>query len=287
MDVGGQRGGGRHRFDNLRDYPSAWNAVNHHQVKDQNTLNFNKKLNIIAERDAAIEERNKALLEKKKALEEREAAISQRNSAINELNDAVIERDNALIALDQYMRHSLGFDIQHGTNSPYNGTSEMQILDALCRTVVKRPKENKGHASNAVKPRKGKRVREDLNRVVAGDQLKLRNNWDGQNLALNRVDFDESVMQIPGCSCTGVFRHCYKWGNGGWQSSCCTTTMSLYPLPPMPNKRYARMGGRKMSGSAFSKLLTRLASEGYDLSRPVDLKDNWSKHGTNRYITIK
>jgi hypothetical protein len=63
--------------------------------------------------------------------------------------------------------------------------------------------------------------------------------------------------------------------------------MSMYPLPAVPNKRHARVGGRKMSGSAFSKLLSRLAAEGHDLSNPVDLKDHWAKHGTNRYITIK
>ncbi|KAL3634269.1 hypothetical protein CASFOL_021323 [Castilleja foliolosa] len=79
----------------------------------------------------------------------------------------------------------------------------------------------------------------------------------------------------------------YKWGNGGWQSSCCTTNLSMYPLPALPNKRHARIGGRKMSGSAFNKLLSWLTIEGHDLSNPVDLKENWAKHGTNRYITIK
>ncbi|URD98806.1 GAGA binding protein-like family [Musa troglodytarum] len=64
-------------------------------------------------------------------------------------------------------------------------------------------------------------------------------------------------------------------------------TLSMYPLPVIPNKRHARVAGRKMSGSAFRKLLSRLAAEGYDLSLPVDLKDHWAKHGTNRYITIK
>ena len=63
--------------------------------------------------------------------------------------------------------------------------------------------------------------------------------------------------------------------------------MSMYPLPNMPNKKHARIGGRKMSGSAFSKLLSRLAVDGHHLSSPVDLKDHWAKHGTNRYITIK
>ncbi|KAK2965796.1 hypothetical protein RJ640_001794 [Escallonia rubra] len=107
------------------------------------------------------------------------------------------------------------------------------------------------------------------------------------NLGLNQVNFDESAMPVPVCSCTGVPQPCYKWGNGGWQSACCTTTMSMYPLPLVSSKRYSRVGGRKMSGSVFSKLLNRLADEGHDLSMPLDLKDHWAKHGSNRYSTLK
>lgn len=116
---------------------------------------------------------------------------------------------------------------------------------------------------------------------------KHHNEWKDQDLGLNQVTFDETTMPVPVCSCTGKYQPCYKWGNGGWQSACCTTTLSMYPLPVIPNKRHARVGGRKMSGSAFTKLLSRLAAEGHDLSVAVDLKDHWAKHGTNRYITIK
>jgi hypothetical protein len=42
-----------------------------------------------------------------------------------------------------------------------------------------------------------------------------------------------------------------------------------------------------MSAGAFQKLVKRLAQEGADLTQPIDLKDYWSKHGTNRYVTIK
>ncbi|KAL2925129.1 Protein BASIC PENTACYSTEINE4 [Bienertia sinuspersici] len=265
MDVGGQRGGARHKCEDFREH-SSWNmmAYQHQlQLKEQNALTMNRKLlNIIAERDAAIEERNIALLEKQRALEEREAAMLQRNFAIKERNNAINERDNALNALQGSMRQPC---ITH----------EMQILDALCRTTVE-----SSECRTSPQPKKMKEKR-------SSDQLKVKNDWDGQISGLNHVDYDNSVMPPPGCSCTGTFRQCYKWGNGGWQSSCCTTTLSVYPLPPVPNKRYARLGGRKMSGSAFSKLLSRLALEGYDFSVPVDLKDHWSKHGTNRYITIK
>ncbi|GAB4837826.1 Protein BASIC PENTACYSTEINE4-like [Ancistrocladus abbreviatus] len=311
MDDGAQRGSGRHKVEHHKGQYSPWTMVQQHHPKDQNALNLNKKiLNIIAERDAAIEERNRALFEKKKALEERDAALSQRNVAIKERNDAIMERDNALNALQSAMSHPWGFGIQRGTkrnhqqsgnhasmaDAPYD-EREMQAVDVLRRTMaeseatkshqVKQTKEDKMAASVALKPRKGKQLGEDLNRKAASTGLKSKNDWVGQDLGLNQVHFDESVMPVPGCSCTGVFRHCYKWGNGGWQSSCCTTTMSQYPLPQMPNKRYARKGGRKMSGSVFTRLLSRLASEGYDFSLPVDLKDHWSKHGTNRYITIK
>ncbi|KAI3898793.1 hypothetical protein MKW92_027281 [Papaver armeniacum] len=104
---------------------------------------------------------------------------------------------------------------------------------------------------------------------------------------LKQVNFDASNMLPPVCSCTGALQQCYRWGKGGWQSACCTKTLSVYPLPVMDNKRSSRIGGRKMSGGAFTKLVSRLTAEGHDLSLPLDLKDHWSRHGTNRYSTIK
>ncbi|GMH16281.1 hypothetical protein Nepgr_018122 [Nepenthes gracilis] len=311
MDDAGQRGNGKHKLDHHKGVQSPWNIVHQHHAKEQNVLSMNKKiLNIIAERDAAIEERNRALLEKKKALEEREAAISQRNVAIKERNDAIMERDNALSALQNSLHHSLGLGVQRGNKRLHHHSGshacvadaayderEMQVLDALRRSLsaseatkshqVKQIEEDKATTSVALKSQKVRQMGKDLNRKAASNGSKMKNVWVGQDLGLNQVNFDESIMPAPGCSCTGILRHCYKWGSGGWQSSCCTTTISQYPLPPMPNKRYARMGGRKMSGSVFTRLLSRLASEGYDFSVPVDLKDHWSKHGTNRYITIK
>ncbi|XP_021752973.1 protein BASIC PENTACYSTEINE4-like [Chenopodium quinoa] len=259
-----------------------------HQIKEQNALNMNRNLlNIMAERDAAVEEMKIALLEKKKALEERELAVSQRNLAIKERDEAITERNNAYHTLQNSMREPLSPGVQCGTSRladlPFV-TQQMQILDALCRTAV--PSEcNKLPQTKKVKESK-RCARKPREKQISG-HLKVKNDWDGQNVGLNRVDYDDTIMPAPGCSCTGVFRQCYKWGNGGWQSSCCTTTMSAYPLPPVPNKKFARLGGRKMSGSAFSKLLSGLASEGFDFSNPVDLKDRWSKHGTNRYISIK
>ncbi|KAK8485160.1 hypothetical protein V6N11_080170 [Hibiscus sabdariffa] len=99
--------------------------------------------------------------------------------------------------------------------------------------------------------------------------------------------FDFSGVPSPTCSCTGVARVCYKWGASGWQSSCCTINISECPLPMSPTRPGARVAGRKMSNGAYFKLLLRLAAEGYDLSHPVDLKDHWARHGTNKFVTIK
>ncbi|KAK8945644.1 Protein BASIC PENTACYSTEINE7 [Platanthera guangdongensis] len=103
----------------------------------------------------------------------------------------------------------------------------------------------------------------------------------------NCVMMDLSGVPGPVCSCTGVPRQCYRWGRGGWQSSCCTTSLSEYPLPVSPMRPGARVAGRKMSIGAYVKLLHRLAADGYDLSYAVDLKNHWARHGTNKFVTIK
>ncbi|KAJ4973997.1 hypothetical protein NE237_007171 [Protea cynaroides] len=99
------------------------------------------------------------------------------------------------------------------------------------------------------------------------------------------VPKDESIP-IPICSCTGAPQQCYRWGCGGWQSACCTTNMSMYPLPMSTKRRGARIAGRKMSQGAFKKVLEKLAAEGYNLSSPIDLRTHWAKHGTNKFVTI-
>ncbi|KAH9610726.1 hypothetical protein KSS87_003677 [Heliosperma pusillum] len=289
MEIRDQQVGGRHKYGNLKERSlTPWNTVQL-QYNEQDPLGIDSNLlNIIAERDAAIREKNQALLEKKKAFEERRVAIAQRNLAIRECNDAVLERNNAFITLQQAMiSESIDFGVQDPTKrlicSPGNQaqysssyfTSDVEILDAFCKTMVASDSECPAVRS----PKKRKRIGEDMN--------KSKKTFNSKNPGLNKIDFDETEMPIPGCSCTGILRRCYKWGSGGWQSSCCTNTISAFPLPLKPHKRHIRIGGRKMSGGAFSKLLSRLAVEGFDFSRPVDLKEHWSKHGTNRYITIK
>uniref|UniRef100_A0A0E0EVB9 GAGA-binding transcriptional activator n=1 Tax=Oryza meridionalis TaxID=40149 RepID=A0A0E0EVB9_9ORYZ len=82
-------------------------------------------------------------------------------------------------------------------------------------------------------------------------------------MVINGIDLDLSRIPTPICSCTGAPQQCYRWGAGGWQSACCTTTISTYPLPMSTKRRGARIAGRKMSHGAFKKVLEKLAGEGY------------------------
>ena len=106
-------------------------------------------------------------------------------------------------------------------------------------------------------------------------------------MVINGIDFDISRIPTPVCSCTGAPQQCYRWGAGGWQSACCTTSISTYPLPMNTKRRGARIAGRKMSQGAFKKVLEKLAGEGYNLNNPIDLKTFWAKHGTNKFVTIR
>ncbi|KAM7257443.1 hypothetical protein ACFE04_013184 [Oxalis oulophora] len=298
MDDGAQPDNGKFKMDYYKGPQNQWNMMNHPPVGGRNNaLEMNKKImGILAERDAAIRERNMALQEKKDAMLARDEALEQRDKALADRDNALMERDN-LIAMAQYRENaSINFPMggggsQRGPKRIHHPTTTYHHADMgtdhLSDPVYQVPGEGGGGKKRVINksksPKKSKKIAEDLN----CDVEKVKTKWDSQDVGLNLVNFDETTMPVPVCSCTGVSRQCYKWGNGGWQSSCCTTTLSEYPLPQMPNKRHARVGGRKMSGSVFSKLLSRLANEGQDLSQPVDLKEFWAKHGTNRYIIIK
>ncbi|KAJ8564814.1 hypothetical protein K7X08_001274 [Anisodus acutangulus] len=107
------------------------------------------------------------------------------------------------------------------------------------------------------------------------------------DIVINGIDMDISGIPIPVCSCTGAPQQCYRWGCGGWQSACCTTSISMYPLPMSTKRRGARIAGRKMSQGAFKKVLEKLAAEGYNFANPIDLRTHWAKHGTNKFVTIR
>jgi hypothetical protein len=289
----------------------------------ERNMALSEKKAAIAERDMAFLQRDSAIAERNNALLERDNAIATLQYRENSLPSGNITtcppgfHNSRGVKHMHHQQQQHTHHLPHMNEGPY-GTREMQTSDALPVSPVasevakpqrgKRPKDAKATPSNkktSKSPRKVKRESDDTDMFGKSHEWKngqdmdgggddpnkqlaaSKSDWKGQDLGLNQVAFDETTMPAPVCSCTGVFRQCYKWGNGGWQSSCCTTTLSMYPLPAVPNKRHARVGGRKMSGSAFSKLLSRLAAEGQDLSNPVDLKDHWAKHGTNRYITIK
>ncbi|CAF2250313.1 hypothetical protein BRARA_H01836 [Brassica rapa] len=285
MESGGQYDNGRYKPDYYKGTPpSVWNMMPQHQIKEQhNALVMNKKImSILAERDAALKERNEALAAKKEALAARDEALEQRDKALSERDNAIMERETALNALHYPEKNNLNYILSCAKRGGTEGRSHPPRPPPVSpipadKNPTKRKKETK----------QGKKVGDDLNRLAASPGKKCRKDWDVNEVGLNLVAFDETTMPVPMCTCTGTARQCYKWGSGGWQSSCCTTTLSQHPLPQMPNKRHSRMGGRKMSGNVFSRLLSRLAGEGQDLSSPVDLKDYWARHGTNRYITIK
>ncbi|XP_056865922.1 protein BASIC PENTACYSTEINE6-like isoform X2 [Raphanus sativus] len=270
--------------------------------QQQHQPSMKQVMSIIAERDAAIQERNLAISERKSAVAERDMAFLQRDTAIAERNNAIMERDSALSALQfhdssmaspsssaKHMHHHQQHHILPLSETPYDGllTSQLALESAKPKRGkrVRDPKNTAASKRGTKNHRKVKKEKEDdLSKIMFVKTTTL----DYGEEEVNQVVYDETTMPPPVCSCTGVLRQCYKWGNGGWQSSCCTTTLSMHPLPALPNKKHARVGGRKMSGSAFNKLLSRLAAQGHsDLSDSVDLKDHWAKHGTNRYITIK
>ncbi|KAE9603543.1 hypothetical protein Lal_00002047 [Lupinus albus] len=290
----------------------------------ERSLALSEKKAALAERDMAFLQRDTAIAERNNAIMERDnaiAALQYRESSLTSGSmsscppGCQISRGVNHIHHPQQQVHQL-----HNMGDTSYSARDMHTTDALPESPIpleagksrraKRPKQAKSISPNkkiSKTARKVKMESGDMNDMMFGKMREWKSgqemfnggedlnkqsvvskaDWKGQDLGLNQVAYDESTMPAPFCSCTGVLRQCYKWGNGGWQSACCTTTLSVYPLPAVPNKRHARVGGRKMSGSAFNKLLSRLAAEGHDLSNPVDLKDHWAKHGTNRYITIK
>lgn len=136
----------------------------------------------------------------------------------------------------------------------------------------------------AKKSKKGPSVPKDKGNSSVQRVKPAKKNID---VVINGIDMDISGIPIPVCSCTGSPQQCYRWGCGGWQSACCTTTISMYPLPMSTKRRGARIAGRKMSQGAFKKVLEKLAGEGYNFTNPIDLKTHWAKHGTNKFVTIR
>lgn len=301
IEMDGPAQNGRHKINHHKEVYPPWLMIPQHQVNEQdNALVMNKKImSIIEERDAAVRERNIAVAQMKEALAARDEALQQRDRALAERDSVLMDRDKVLAVLQCHDINFIKRGMQSGANRMHHPTDhttdmaealkmrETQVINALPVTVITSDTHKSHHTKQKEpnSPLKVKKSGEDIKRHDNGDVKRFKSEWD--DLGLHLVNFNESTMPAPVCSCTGIARQCYKWGNGGWQSSCCTTALSSYPLPQLPNKRRSRVGGRKMSGGAFTKLLSRLTYEGHDTSFPVDLKNYWAKHGTNRYITIK
>uniref|UniRef100_A0A1D1ZCZ6 GAGA-binding transcriptional activator n=1 Tax=Anthurium amnicola TaxID=1678845 RepID=A0A1D1ZCZ6_9ARAE len=177
------------------------------------------------------------------------------------------------------------------TPAAYNDSLQNGDFDSKPTKAKKQPSSTKKAKRVATKvlrtkePKKqpsGQSAKKKSGSVSTGKREK-RN----PDITLEGMTFDFSGVPAPVCSCTGVPHQCYRWGAAGWQSSCCTTTLSEHPLPMSSSRPGARLAGRKMSIGAYGKLLQRLAVEGCDLSNPVDLKAHWARHGTNKFVTIR
>lgn len=144
-------------------------------------------------------------------------------------------------------------------------------------------KRQGGGAPKAPKVKKPRKPKDNSNPAVP----RVKPAKKTLEVVINGIDMDISGIPIPVCSCTGTPQQCYRWGCGGWQSACCTTNVSVYPLPMSTKRRGARIAGRKMSQGAFKKVLEKLAAEGYDFANPIDLRTHWARHGTNKFVTIR
>nr|KYP41185.1 hypothetical protein KK1_037445 [Cajanus cajan] len=169
------------------------------------------------------------------------------------------------------------------TNHNY-GVEEAPVVEKPNGTRKKRQGPKVPKSPKAKKPKRGPRTPKDENTPSV---QRARVPKKTTEIVINGIDMDISSIPIPVCSCTGAPQQCYRWGSGGWQSACCTTGMSIYPLPMSTKRRGARIAGRKMSIGAFKKVLEKLAAEGYNFSNPIDLRTYWAKHGTNKFVTIR
>ncbi|CAA2997763.1 Hypothetical predicted protein [Olea europaea subsp. europaea] len=152
------------------------------------------------------------------------------------------------------------------------------------------PAKKRSAAAATLKPSKGKKSKKgpSLPKEIGNSSVqRAKTSKKNLDIVINGIDMDISGIPIPICSCTGTPQQCYRWGFGGWQSACCTTTISIYPLPMNTKRRGARIAGRKMSQGAFKKVLEKFASEGYNFANPIDLKTYWAKHGTNKFVIIR
>ncbi|KAL1807624.1 hypothetical protein ACET3Z_024614 [Daucus carota] len=170
---------------------------------------------------------------------------------------------------------------QQQSESPKIGMEDVDVKKEIGEPVKKR---QSAAASKPRKPRKSPSIPKE-NGSSTGHRVKPAKK--SMNVVINGMDLDFSSIPIPVCTCTGTPQQCYRWGCGGWQSACCTTTISMYPLPMSTKRRGARIAGRKMSQGAFKKVLEKLAADNYSFANAIDLRYHWARHGTNKFVTIR
>lgn len=281
-----------------------------------------KIMEVVAERDAAFAERDTAIAEKKAAYAERDAALLQRDLAYADREAANMERDGAIAALAMVRRGNdksyhckdnidggpkLVQMVNMAVDCPLTESNLQAVPKAVNENNVQEAKLPQGQLKQVHKKVHKGTPRKRKSSVVTSQDTKVSRSPSKKKLkqeAIVKVEkqkqdeilknnaaalvfFNAPTTPIPYCSCTGTNQQCYRWGNGGWQSACCTSFISTYPLPMNPAKHGSRVSGRKMSGGAFKKLLGRLTGENVDITMPIDLKNHWAKHGTNRYVTIR
>lgn len=222
-----------------------------------------------------------------------------RNTIIDESNSEVSAMDFSWNPQRNFLSHKknltpipstqVGSEMVRMPEAPENTLhgDELAMKPAKVRKQQASGKSANHIASKALRPKEPKKPpsvpRKKKDKPVSVGKREKKN----QNEIVDGAMLDLSTIPVPVCSCTGVPRQCYRWGAGGWQSSCCTTNISEYPLPMSSSRPGARLAGRKMSIGAYGKLLQKLAAEGHDFSFAVDLKIHWARHGTNKFVTIR
>lgn len=178
---------------------------------------------------------------------------------------------------------------ESGAGNNASALQTLQLVDPSNTGEIvasKKRSRRSGRALRESKPKGTNGARGQREESVKSS-TKRRSGKRSLDMVINGIELDLSGIPAPLCTCTGQPQQCYRWGAGGWQSACCTTAISVYPLPMSGKRRGARISGRKMSQGAFKKVLEKLAGEGQDFSSPINLKPFWAKHGTNKFVTIR
>jgi len=222
----------------------------------------------------------------------RESLVSDASMHMNYMRDSWINREKFLNMLPpnpSYVVHpeTSGAQsmpmLQPPDSSRDERVSRMEEPSVSKEGSQLKKRQVGGTAPKTPKPKKPRKPKDGNNNTVQRAKPAKKS----VDVVINGIDMDISGIPIPVCSCTGIPQQCYRWGCGGWQSACCTTNVSMYPLPMSTKRRGARIAGRKMSQGAFKKVLEKLAAEGYNFANPIDLRTHWARHGTNKFVTIR